>query len=66
MDVEVPVDRFIEKRVEVPYKKIVDVPQVKEIKKSITIPKYVEKIIEVDKIVEVPIRKTEYVEVNVP
>ncbi len=65
-DVEVAVDRFVERRVEVPYKTIVEVPQVKQIKKSITVPKYVEKLIEVERIQEVPVKRVEYVEVNVP
>lgn len=46
--------------------KIVDVPTVKVVKKSINVPKYVDKIIEVEKQQEIPVEKTRVVDVETP
>lgn len=62
----IPVDRYVEKRVEVPYNRVVDVPETKVVKKSRVIPKYVDKVIEVEKIQEVPVNKINYIEVEKP
>lgn len=51
---------------EVPYNRVVDVPETKVVKKSRVIPKYIDKVIEVEKIQEVPVNKINYIEVEKP
>ena len=53
-----PRDVFVEKRVEVPYDVVIEIPEIKKIKRSVKVPRYVERPYEVIKEVDIPIKRS--------
>lgn len=51
-----PKDIYVRKEIEIPHDVIIEVPEVKVIKKSVKVPRYVERPVEVIKEVEIPIK----------
>lgn len=49
-----------------PYDVVVEVPEIKRVKKSVKVPRYVERPYEVIKEIEVPVKQTQIIEVEKP